>query len=583
MLGFACALCLLPRAAAAAPRADAGRPPDAGGRPGTEAAPRRAVAIAGPGEAGAITMADFKVRMSNAFSSGREAFAAMHAASGKSGEPGARSSVRLPAFARCAGTFRPPLTSAEAAFAFRGLDANRDGKLLLAEFLEILWTGHFPPDNTVVDEQVQTTVTSPVTSTAAMSATTVTTTVVYLATDRVVVQQEGKSLAISATTVTTTVVYLATDRVVQQEGEALADHVDRFYSLDECKQLCSSSPTCRSFAYFDGDCHLKDRCVQPGDPMVSKSDFRTYFRPCSVPAESYERLGPGYCPHGYYAGGDPKEAVDLATCEAKCSSERRCRFVALRVKDTCSRYGSEANGCLSRTMGLKDHVTYRRRQAGEAAVSEQQAAAASAAAPPAAGEEIISMADFKARMLSAYASSLHAFQALGTNPSSIEDFVRGATTFKPPLTFEQAKYAFRGLDADHDQSLKSFEFFEVIECGHFFPTPAELQAMKGLRGQGPAREMVLRSSQPLTRSAPTTAPGADTGASALPALGPLLGLLACCVGALLGAGLRLAPGLQAGKGDHRESYSAMPSGASSPTSSPSHSLGLTPSQALISL
>jgi len=88
------------------------------------------------------------------------------------------------------------------------------------------------------------------------------------------------------------------------------------------------------------------------------------------------------------------------------------------------------------------------------------------------------MEEFHRRMLKTYATPLHAFQAFGSNPIELEDFVRGTANFKPPLTFEQSRYAFHGLDANHDGQLKSFEFFEVLQSGQFYPTPHELRVTR---------------------------------------------------------------------------------------------------------
>jgi len=96
---------------------------------------------------------------------------------------------------------------------------------------------------------------------------------------------------------------------------------------------------------------------------------------------------------------------------------------------------------------------------------------------PSPNAAIITMGDFKNRMLNAHESALRAFQALDANPCDLEGFIRGTRTFKPPLTRQEAEYAFRGLDADHDETLPSYEFFEVLEFGDFFPTLRDLVVM----------------------------------------------------------------------------------------------------------
>jgi hypothetical protein len=95
---------------------------------------------------------------------------------------------------------------------------------------------------------------------------------------------------------------------------------------------------------------------------------------------------------------------------------------------------------------------------------------------------IITMADFKARMLRKYRSSWDAFTEMHANPADLEDFVKGAKSFEPPLSRAQAEFAFRGLDSDEDGQLVSFEFFTALQCDHFFPTQEELQKAAATTG-----------------------------------------------------------------------------------------------------
>mmetsp|Transcript_96822 Transcript_96822/g.224426 ORF Transcript_96822/g.224426 Transcript_96822/m.224426 type:complete len:348 (-) Transcript_96822:156-1199(-) len=124
---------------------------------------------------------------------------------------------------------------------------------------------------------------------------------------------------------------------------------------------------------------------------------------------------------------------------------------------------------------------------------------------------IITMDEFKSRMKRAHASELKAFQALDANPCRLQDFIRGTRTFKPPLTEEQAVYAFRGLDADHDNSLASFEFFEVLHFGRFFPTLRDLVMM----GSTSSDEDVKATPRPVSKA--TTHGEAHAGTSTTPA------------------------------------------------------------------
>lgn len=123
------------------------------------------------------------------------------------------------------------------------------------------------------------------------------------------------------------------------------------------------------------------------------------------------------------------------------------------------------------------------------------------------------MGDFKNRMLNAHESELRAFQALDANPCDLEGFFRGTRSFKPPLTRQEAEYAFRGLDADHDDALSSYEFFEVLESGKFFPTLRDLVVMGTSRATVNLRSSVTAAHDPASVSdkGPATA-----GAAAAP-------------------------------------------------------------------
>mmetsp|Transcript_43720 Transcript_43720/g.88149 ORF Transcript_43720/g.88149 Transcript_43720/m.88149 type:complete len:545 (+) Transcript_43720:203-1837(+) len=123
----------------------------------------------------------------------------------------------------------------------------------------------------------------------------------------------------------------------------------------------------------------------------------------------------------------------------------------------------------------------------------------------------ISMDDFKARMLTAHTTAVKAFQALGANPAGLDDFIRGVKTFEPPLSRDQAVYAFQGFDADHDQSVSSFEFFEVLEFGRFFP---KLRDLVLLGSGGAADAAAAPPGQPLGGQAPGLPAGTAVPGSA---------------------------------------------------------------------
>eukprot|EP00930_Biecheleria_cincta_P084628 TRINITY_DN74078_c0_g1_i1.p1 TRINITY_DN74078_c0_g1~~TRINITY_DN74078_c0_g1_i1.p1 ORF type:complete len:794 (+),score=94.65 TRINITY_DN74078_c0_g1_i1:62-2443(+) len=85
---------------------------------------------------------------------------------------------------------------------------------------------------------------------------------------------------------------------------------------------------------------------------------------CWVPDNSlpagFEKLGPGFCRSGYYAGHNPAHAGDVATCAAQCRSETQCKFFSLLMGRSCSRYNDQAGDCSDRPGGRRDHTTYAR-------------------------------------------------------------------------------------------------------------------------------------------------------------------------------------------------------------------------------
>jgi hypothetical protein len=101
------------------------------------------------------------------------------------------------------------------------------------------------------------------------------------------------------------------------------------------------------------------------------------------------------------------------------------------------------------------------------------------------------MAEFRSRMLAAYDSSLGAFAAMrgaedhdaptvaaeGSLAPGQTEFLGMVERFEPPLTQKQAEYAFRGLDMNSDGHLPSYEFFEVIDSGNFFPNDWMVEAV----------------------------------------------------------------------------------------------------------
>eukprot|EP00435_Cladocopium_sp_Y103_P008120 s2749_g2.t1 len=79
----------------------------------------------------------------------------------------------------------------------------------------------------------------------------------------------------------------------KKEGESVGD----FYgsvSLNDCIAHCNRVPRCMSIAHGPHGCHLKARCVQPGEDMVPQgeqgADYRTLFRrSCSLSSTQENR------------------------------------------------------------------------------------------------------------------------------------------------------------------------------------------------------------------------------------------------------------------------------------------------------
>jgi Ca2+-binding EF-hand superfamily protein len=91
----------------------------------------------------------------------------------------------------------------------------------------------------------------------------------------------------------------------------------------------------------------------------------------------------------------------------------------------------------------------------------------------------ITLEEFKQRMGMKNAQNTAVFiQAFEANPIDLEGFIRGTSKFTPPLTREQAVFAFKCLDADHDNSLPDFEFFSVLQR-HEFATSVGHAAASG--------------------------------------------------------------------------------------------------------
>ena len=77
--------------------------------------------------------------------------------------------------------------------------------------------------------------------------------------------------------------------------------------------------------------------------------------------EHYEHKGKGYCPHGYYRGWDDdtdSAIMDAEKCAKHCNEEAECLYFAVKPRNTCSRYNSEAGDCIAKD--AKDHELYKK-------------------------------------------------------------------------------------------------------------------------------------------------------------------------------------------------------------------------------
>ena len=80
--------------------------------------------------------------------------------------------------------------------------------------------------------------------------------------------------------------------VVKNEGNTISDHTAK--TLHQCKRLCGLNGKCKSFSYIDsndgtctrsmackfGNCHLKDKDVNPADPQKVTRGYKTYYKDC---------------------------------------------------------------------------------------------------------------------------------------------------------------------------------------------------------------------------------------------------------------------------------------------------------------
>jgi len=103
----------------------------------------------------------------------------------------------------------------------------------------------------------------------------------------------------------------------------------------------------------------------------------------------------------------------------------------------------------------------------------------------------LTLADFASGMGSTLPPPLSILATAEGGCVKLPEFVAAGKSFSPPLTEEQANYAFCGMDENHDKQVCSFEFFAVLKIGHFFPSRPH---MEHLREVGVLKE---RSGEPI--------------------------------------------------------------------------------------
>ena len=69
------------------------------------------------------------------------------------------------------------------------------------------------------------------------------------------------------------------DNVAEQEGNPVGDYSEK--TLAQCKEICDESDMCNSLAFSDGNCHLKDKCIDPSEPQRLVQGYQTHYKECN--------------------------------------------------------------------------------------------------------------------------------------------------------------------------------------------------------------------------------------------------------------------------------------------------------------
>jgi len=91
------------------------------------------------------------------------------------------------------------------------------------------------------------------------------------------------------------------------KGASIRDHVDREYSLEQCKELCDQNALCQSFNYGKYKCYLLSQCMQNSGPgatpaVESTAEFQTFYKQCNAAVFSEFFLQPSVAVVGAMEG-----------------------------------------------------------------------------------------------------------------------------------------------------------------------------------------------------------------------------------------------------------------------------------------
>lgn len=90
----------------------------------------------------------------------------------------------------------------------------------------------------------------------------------------------------------------------------------------------------------------------------------------------------------------------------------------------------------------------------------------------------ISLGEFARRMGTKVPKEWHILEESADGCIDLPIFRKAARGFHPPLSDDEADYAFCGMDENFDKKVCTFEFFGTLKIGHFFPSRSHLDHLK---------------------------------------------------------------------------------------------------------